>query len=210
MTNRNVDWKDIANSYYEKALALTVLLLLFAFLASPHIGLKPYMVELDEDIIIIHIPPVEPEKEIKPEIVKPRIEIVVEDDLSDEIEGDIPTIKTIPTTVLTPDLPFHGLRDDTIKPRIWEDPPEVIKQVAPVYPKFFREAGIEGQVVLDIEVLADGKVGEIEIKVSSNTGIGGFDEAAIEAVRQWEFQPAKTNGNAITCWVTLPISFRLE
>jgi periplasmic protein TonB len=41
-------------------------------------------------------------------------------------------------------------------------------------------------------------------------GDGGFDEAAIEAVKKWEFTPAKSGGKPVACWVTFPISFGLN
>ncbi|MCK4694160.1 MAG: energy transducer TonB, partial [Candidatus Cloacimonetes bacterium] len=97
----------------------------------------------------------------------------------------------------------------TSKFQIYEDEPVPIKQVKPEYPQFARNAGIEGEVWLEVEVFTDGSVGAIEVRKSLMSGPGGLDEAAIKAVKQWEFSPAKSGGKPVACWVTFPVRFSL-
>lgn len=98
----------------------------------------------------------------------------------------------------------------TLKFVVYDDPPVPIKQIRPIYTDLARRSGIEGDVWLEVEVLADGTVGAIEVKKSLLSGPGGLDEAAIKAVRQWKYSPATSGGKPVACWVTFPVSFSLD
>jgi TonB family protein len=78
----------------------------------------------------------------------------------------------------------------------------------PIYPQEAREKGYEGEVVLRVEVLANGRVGQIEIKKSSSYEV--LDRSALTAVKQWKFIPAKKGDVAIALWVNIPIKFQLQ
>ena len=90
---------------------------------------------------------------------------------------------------------------------VYEEHPIPIKKVRPEYPQSAREAGIVGQVLIRAEVFEDGSVGSVEIVEGLQPGPGGIDECAIEAVKHWEFIPAKLQKKPIAVWVTFPISF---
>lgn len=91
-------------------------------------------------------------------------------------------------------------------PKPLEVMPEPIQQVPPTYPPILREAGIEGQVLLDLIVESDGSVGEIRV---ANSDHHEFEPAAITAVRQWRFKPATRNGEPMRATMRLPVVFRL-
>ncbi|MEX1109259.1 MAG: energy transducer TonB, partial [Dongiaceae bacterium] len=78
----------------------------------------------------------------------------------------------------------------------------------PDYPWASRRAGEEGRVVLRVEVSAAGTVDAIDVAESS--GHRRLDEAALEAVRQWRFEPARVGEQPIATSVSVPITFRLE
>jgi len=78
----------------------------------------------------------------------------------------------------------------------------------PIYPSEARKRGYEGEVLLRVEVLSNGQVGEIEVKRSS--GYKLLDQSAIYAVKQWRFIPATKDGEAIDLWVNIPIKFQLK
>jgi len=78
----------------------------------------------------------------------------------------------------------------------------------PKYPKVARKRGYEGEVKLKVFVLANGKVGKIEIIRPSGHEI--LDQSALKAVRDWVFVPGKENGKEISSWVTVPITFQLK
>ena len=79
---------------------------------------------------------------------------------------------------------------------------------APPYPSLARRAGEQGRVVLRVPVSPSGKADEVEIRTSS--GHRRLDESARDTVRRWRFVPAKRGDEAVSAWVLIPISFRLE
>jgi len=78
----------------------------------------------------------------------------------------------------------------------------------PKYPKVARKRGYEGEVKLKVFVLADGRVGKIEVIRPSGHEI--LDQSALKAVRDWVFVPGRENGKEISSWVTVPITFQLK
>lgn len=64
--------------------------------------------------------------------------------------------------------------------------PGIIKKVQPRYPPMAQTARIEGNVVVDAVILKDGSVSEVKVLSSSNPM---FDQACVDAVRQWRFTP---------------------
>ncbi|TLS66554.1 energy transducer TonB [Mariprofundus erugo] len=77
----------------------------------------------------------------------------------------------------------------------------------PVYPRIARRRGLEGRVLLNVEVLASGRCGRIAIENSSGHEV--LDKAALNAVKQWHFRPASRAGMAVDCWCHIPVRFRL-
>jgi len=210
-SKRYTDWKDVASCYYEKAISLSVLLILFSFLVSPKIEVRPYVSEI-RITEAIEIPP-EIRERIEPpaELMRPPVEIIIDDDLSGD-DDDLEIVETIDRTVLDPYEVIQPPPGIGQTPRfvVYDEPPQPIRRVNPDYPTFARRSGIQGQVILEVEVLSDGSVGAVEVVRSLMAGPGGLDEAAIRAVRQWEFTPAKAHGQPIAVWARIPIDFQLE
>ena len=77
----------------------------------------------------------------------------------------------------------------------------------PNYPVMARRLGEEGRVMLRVFVTPEGIASDVRIQSSS--GSPWFDEAALEAVRQWRFVPARQGDSAVAAWVQVPIVFRL-
>lgn len=78
----------------------------------------------------------------------------------------------------------------------------------PVYPKMARRKGHEGTVMLKVNVLENGNVGQVNLEKSSNFNL--LDNSAIDAVNEWIFIPGSKNGVPISSWVIIPIKFRLK
>lgn len=93
---------------------------------------------------------------------------------------------------------------------VYEEPPNLIKSVPPVYPEFARNRGIQGEVWLEVEILTDGSVGVIQVSKSLMSGPEGLDKAAIKAVKKWKYSPAKREGKPVSCWITFPVKFSLK
>jgi len=78
----------------------------------------------------------------------------------------------------------------------------------PTYPPLARLRGYQGVAVLFVEVLADGRVGQVGIKRS--TGHEILDRTALEAVRSWKFEPGRREGRPVTMSVAVPVRFVLK
>jgi TonB family protein len=79
---------------------------------------------------------------------------------------------------------------------------------SPGYPEMARQQGYEGVVLVQAEILADGRVGRAVISKSSGYAI--LDQTAIKAVMAWKFEPAKKSGIPYKTWAELPIKFVLN
>ena len=85
-----------------------------------------------------------------------------------------------------------------------EEKPTILKKVPPVYPEFAIKAGVEGQVIVKVIIDQDGKVTQANILKS----VPMLDEAAITAVKQWEFSPGKMAGVAVRVNMIVPVQFK--
>jgi protein TonB len=90
-------------------------------------------------------------------------------------------------------------------------PPRIIpsSRALPQYPAAARRAGLLGTVILMIVVDADGSVGQIEVLRSPDQR-WGFDLSAIDAVKQWRYEPALMNGKAVAAYITVMVEFTLS
>lgn len=85
--------------------------------------------------------------------------------------------------------------------------PEVVKQVKPIYPEIARKAGMEGTVWVKVWVTKEGKIRDVQI-VKSDAEI--FNQASIDASRQFVFTPAISAAGPVAVWVTFPFKFSLR
>lgn len=79
---------------------------------------------------------------------------------------------------------------------------------APQYPALSRRLGEQGRVMLDVYILPDGSVGETKLNKSS--GFPRLDNAALQAVKNWKYVPAKRGNKPIAFWYVQPVSFVLN
>ncbi|WP_068368504.1 energy transducer TonB [Kerstersia gyiorum] len=103
-------------------------------------------------------------------------------------------------------------------PEDWNDPnpadpivskPAISNQVTPDYPAIARRMGQEG--IVEILVRLDDKGKPDGIAIAATSGHARLDDAAIAAVRQWQFTPARTkSGKAVESALTIPITFVLK
>jgi protein TonB len=84
--------------------------------------------------------------------------------------------------------------------------PERIKHVPPVYPDIAIRARVSGVVILELLVSPGGDVTDARVLKS----IPLFDQAAIDAVRQWRYAPTTLNGVAVPVILTVTVNFSLE
>ena len=85
------------------------------------------------------------------------------------------------------------------------DPPRKIKDVKPAYPPGALAGQQRGTVIIEATIGVDGKVLDATVVHS----VPALDRAALEAVRQWEFLPARMNGSPIAVIITVLVQFAI-
>jgi protein TonB len=104
----------------------------------------------------------------------------------------------------TPALAAPAAQEKVSEPRGYagylDNPP-------PAYPPSAQKRGLEGQVVLKVHVLASGQPDSVTVARSSGHAI--LDDAALKAVTQWTFEPARRGQSAIDGWVQVPLNFKI-
>jgi protein TonB len=78
----------------------------------------------------------------------------------------------------------------------------------PEYPRLARSRGWQGKVLLRVQVTADGRSAAVTVQQSS--GHRQLDDAAVAAVEQWTFVPARRGATPVASTVTVPIQFKLN
>lgn len=78
----------------------------------------------------------------------------------------------------------------------------------PPYPLMSRNRGESGKVLLLVQVTAHGTAAQVEIK--QGCGFPRLDQAALNAVRNWRFVPARRGDEAVAASVLVPVTFRLD
>lgn len=86
--------------------------------------------------------------------------------------------------------------------------PVVLNSPTPQYPFSARRLGIEGRVVLRVQVSERGLADEVSVKKGSGSHL--LDQAAMTALRRWRFVPARQNGRTVAKWVEVSVYFRLK
>lgn len=86
-------------------------------------------------------------------------------------------------------------------------PPSLLREVKPQYTEEARRLGVEGDVVLEIVVRADGSVGQLTLLQRLGSGL---DQRAVDAVRQWRFSPARRFGTPVDVLVEMAVEFKLR
>lgn len=90
-------------------------------------------------------------------------------------------------------------------PVFWKMKP--LETRPPIYPPRCLRMGIEGSVRVRVLVGEDGRPQEVTI--GSSSGEAALDQAAMDAVRYWRFEPARRDGVPVRAWAIIPIEFKL-
>ena len=87
--------------------------------------------------------------------------------------------------------------------------PVVVSEIRPVYTERAKEAKIQGTVTMNCVVRRDGRVDDITV-IESLDAEYGLDDAAVEALRRWEFKPGTRDGTPVAVRVTVQMKFTLK
>ncbi len=193
--------KDSYSRMFRNAFLIAFVVHVLAFLTVPEPTIRPYRLREKQSIEAIAIPdqfevPPPPKEEVKKQIVT---EIAPSDDAAAE--------ETIASTELDveapPELPPARTRAEFFLS--YDTAPVVLKQVTPKYPDMARDAELEGVVRVLIGIDEFGNVVEATVIQS----VPGLDQAALDAVYQWKFSPAKQRDEAVPVRISVPIRFTL-
>ena len=207
--NPKFDLKLQSRTVFEQAIALSLALCSMVFLTYQTFDVQAYEGSGETEIIQIEDIPETQQLKKPPPPQRPQIPIATESE-------DIPDDVTIMDTEIDldapppPPPPPPGKGDSEESPifMAWEEAPVLIKQVKPKYPEIARKAGVEGRVILQIVVDEKGNVIEAVPVVATPPGI--FEEAAVEAIMQWKFKPAKQRDKAIKVRMGQTMVFTLK
>ncbi len=182
------------------AAAALIHTLILLFLPAPQF--QPYELTETTVIRVLDVPPALAVTEPPEEVSKPPSITAIEP------SADPAADETMSSTVLDPDAvfvpPVIDARPDFVE--VFDEPPEVVERIRPVYPEMARLAELEGTVVLKVGIDERGRVREALVLES----VPGLDEAALEAVRRWVFRPARQRDVPVPVWYYVPVRFSLR
>jgi TonB family protein len=102
---------------------------------------------------------------------------------------------------------FQSTQDDASGTAL-ERPVTVENMPPPSYPRSAFENSQTGQVMLRVDVDAQGKVSDVRVLSATNPGV--FDEVSIAAARQWTYRPALKDGKPVAAAVRIPVTFAMD
>ncbi len=85
--------------------------------------------------------------------------------------------------------------------------PILKERIEPVYPEAARKARMQGVVILEAIITAEGSVADVKVLKSINPLL---DSAAERAVSRWMYKPATLNGRAVSVYLTVTVNFQLH
>lgn len=206
----HLSFKDQSKRYFWGGLGVAAVVhILIIWVFSPKINTVKITKSPPQFPVALDIPP-----EIK---VPPPPQRVTVPPREEVVKVQIPTISeevveevTIPETTLEAQSPIPArgpsLDDPTFTP--FDVPPRPVKRVDPKYPDLLRKAGIEGRVILWVQVDTTGKV--LRVQVAQPSGFEALDDSAVKALKQWEYIPAKSRDTPVKVWYQHPVIFTLD
>ena len=158
--------------------------------------------------------PTTPKQEKKPEVAKAQ---EAQPLLLSPSTGKVPRHEEEDASEAPISIPAEGsiaqisLPSTSSMPKLKAETPSVrtggtlLHRVEPVYPGMARTAGLQGIVELQFRIMKDGSVGDIR-RVNGQSVLAN---AAIEAVKQWRYDPVKINGEAVEVNSSVRLNFTL-
>ncbi len=206
-TARSIGALDFEERYYaiaiRVALIVALLIAICAFVLLPkEFVVKPYQLRRSVEMVMENLPPQLEKIAEPPKVAKPSVPVAA----ASEAEVQATTVEATTFTEVTKkteetDIPVVAFWKVEVKP----NPIDIPK---PVYPDLARNAGIEGQCVVEALVDVDGSI--IEARIIKSSGNQSLDAAAVEAAYKAKFTPAKQRDKAVRVWVSIPYRFTLQ
>src|SRR5262245_21315664 len=148
--------------------------------------------------------PVEAPREIKPEFSVPS----VGEGVPGGVEGGVPggvmggVVGGLPEAPPPPPPPPQA----PVRVGGQIKPPTKTRDVKPIYPPIAQSARVQGVVIIEATIGADGRVKEAKVL----RGQPLLDQAALDAVKQWQFTPTLLNNVPVPVIMTVTVNFILQ
>jgi protein TonB len=204
----NAEFKGKYRKYVRNAVWMAALIHIVLFAVFPAVSFKPYQLK-EEKLELVDLPP---EFEVPPaprEIAMPQVNVVpAEDGEAAPDNLDLPATTFDAFSSMPPPPPPSTGGDAQGEFLAFDEPPVLIDNVAPEYPDFAREAGLEGTV--QVKVLVDEQGNVIEAQVVSSDVWPSMERAAVEAAKKCRFKPAFQRTTPVKAHVVIPFEFLLN
>lgn len=200
-------------AWLPRSLVLAVILHAALFTLAPTMTTADVHGDRDGDMVMIPPalvlpPPPEP-------IARPAAPVVGSVDISDQVtipdtRPEAWTPDLLPPPVRVPERERSGFERFTLSmvaPYLL-NPQEVERELARTYPSVLREAGIGGQV--DVNLWLDETGAVVRAEIGRGSGYSLFDEAALKVVGAMRLAPAQNRGTPVRVIVTLPVRFNVQ
>lgn len=214
--NSNADLRIGYRKRFEIAMLATLALLITAFYGARFATYRGGDVAKSVDLIIevADIPQTEQIKRPPPP-ARPAIPVPsIDEDLPDDV-----TIESteLDLSELPPPPPAPAMDDDVDAAFVfvpYDEAPSMIGGLSALarlvkYPELARKAGVEGTVMIGALIDVDGIVKKTMVIKESGANVG-FEQAALDAVLQTKWKPAKQRDRTVKVWMAIPVKFELR
>lgn len=171
---------------------------IYALSVSMGIVKAPALIKPSE-VVFVPTAPETVEKEPvdipKPEIAEPELTVPAPEVMPDMPMDEAPAMEAPPPDGAT--APIGSLKEL-----------RATNRAEPTYPATSRRLGEEGSVLLRVFVDPTGRPQQVSVDRSS--GHSRLDQAAMNAVKRWRFQPASNGSGPIASWSRVSIKFQLQ
>jgi protein TonB len=116
------------------------------------------------------------------------------------VQGDVGGV-----TIVPPPPPPPAVAREPVRLHAGIDAPRKISGAAPAYPPLARAVAAQGVVIIEAVIDVNGDVASTKVLRS----IALLDAAALDAVRQWKYTPARLNGEPVAVMITVTVNFTL-
>jgi len=206
------DYKSWYGVYLRAGMLSSVIITILLFLLIPYAEPEPYKRRVESVTRVEEISSVIIQSGYSPPPPSERPKVAVVAEVGDEQTDNV---ETISSTELFEGRTGLGNGNGIAGPEIEVVPfykvevkPEPVFIPKPEYPELAKKAGIEGRVVVKMEIEIDGSVMDAQILRSS--GNQNLDEAALSQARKCKFKPARQRDKLVRVWVNMPFDFYLE
>jgi len=129
-----------------------------------------------------------------------RISVLPQANGSGPLPAPVPSPPSVQTVSATPVPP------GTIRVGGEVQGSKIVNKATPVYPPLAKQARVQGTVQLSVQIGPDGTVQDVQLL----SGHPLLVQAAIDAVKQWVYQPTLLNGNPVSVLTTVDVNFTLS